>query len=505
MHHEKTVAHQVLEIGGMLSEPPSSILQSTVFADELASQKRLFHTVNLTDIAHTLVESRLGTIPRNSAVELMEALLSLHAVEKLPVLDPSLGDVVTNREALLHDKTSATAFLGAGRARRETINTGFILVIRQDVLRLGKNLCAMIERMLEVTSEHRLTIFPEYTYLQIAQPTTFGHYLSGFAFPAERDLQRLSELYIRLNRCVGGCGSSNGSRMPQDRLMLADLLGFRSLVEHARDAMWQADLPVELGSCLAIIAVNLSRLAEDLMVYTTNEFGLIRLADRHCRASKIMPQKRNPVGLSYLRNVANHMIGIQNALMASGRTPSGQMDSRLEAYRELPLAVDRVSSAVCLVEEILSGIEINEANCRAKLQDSFAVATDLAEGLAMYGGLAFRDAHKVVGRLMATVEKLGYSMDAIDANLVSDISMEVLGRPLDIRNDILPFLMSADEAIRSRTVVGGAAACRVLEMVEELKRRVAQHLVWLNESEREIAFAEEQLLKEARRLISEKL
>ncbi|PKO84712.1 MAG: argininosuccinate lyase [Betaproteobacteria bacterium HGW-Betaproteobacteria-11] len=494
------IQHQVLEIGARLREPPSVILQQTAFAEEVAAQDRLFEAVGLSDIAHTVMQSHLGSIPPGPAAELMAALLHLQRVENRLDLDPALGDVVTNREAWLVEKTPAAGHLGASRARREAITTGFVLLLRKEVLLLTDALCAMVERMAERSATHRSTVFPEYTYLQTAQPTTFGHYLSGFAFPAERDLQRLRGLYIRLNRCPGGCGSSNGSRMSQDRQMLAELLGFDTPVEHARDAMWQADLPVELASCLVMIAVNMSRLAEDLMVFATNEFALLTLAHRHCRASKIMPQKKNPFALSYLRSIANHLLGVQAAIAASGRTPSGQMDSRMEAYRELPVALKSVTTAVTLMTEILDGLELNEINCRATLANSFALATDLAEGLVETGRVDFREAHRVVARLVRTLSDSGRRLEEVNAKLIEEVATEELGHSLGIRDEVLTGLLNVDDAIRARTTIGGASPERVMDAVVTLQERVGTHRAWQRDSTRVIEAAEARLLDAARLL-----
>lgn len=494
------VALAALEIGHRLTEAPSERLVRTAFARDLAAQAGFREAIGLADIAHTLMLARLGTIPPGAAAELLAALLDLQAAGEPRELDPALGDVVTNREARLAERTPAAGHLGASRARREAITTGFTLVLREKVPRLVEALCGLVDILAELAAAHRTTVFPEYTYLQIAQPTSFGHYLAGFAFPAERDLQRLREFFARLDRCPAGCGSSNGTRLPQDREMLAGLLGFRSVAEHARDAMWQADLPVELASCLVMIAVNLSRLAEDSMVYATGEFALLALADRHCRASKIMPQKKNPFALSHLRGLANHLLGVQTAIAASGRTPSGQMDNRTEAYRELPEALDSVTAGVELMAEILAGIRIDEARCRAVLRESFAMATDFAEGLVELGLADFREAHRVAARLVRTLSGAGRRLDEADGELIEAIAREELGRPLELNDADLSGLADFDAALRARATIGGAAPERVLEAVETLRERVRDHRNWARATANAMAAAEASLLAEARRL-----
>ena len=159
---------------------------------------------------------------------------------------------------------------------------------------------------------------PDLTYLQHAQPTTLAHYLLGFVFPIGRDFERLRAGFGRVNRCSGGIGSVNGSGLPLDRGRLADLLGFEGVVTHARDAMWQADMPVELMAAVVAAAINVDRLCEDLQIWVTREFGLAELADDYSRCSVIMPQKKNPYSLAFVRGAAGVLIGRLTA-MASRR------------------------------------------------------------------------------------------------------------------------------------------------------------------------------------------
>ena len=184
--------------------------------------------------------------------------------------------------------------------------------------------------------EFRTALLPDYTYLQAAQPTTFGHYLLGFAYPTLRDLDRIRALYGRVNQSPAGCGSTNGSRLPQDRERLRELLGFEALVRHARDAMWQADLPIEAAAVLTAVLINLDRLAEDLQIYATEEFALVELDDRHARASKIMPQKKNPFALTHVRGAASTMIGTLAASAAIGSNAIGAAGQPPAALRHAP-------------------------------------------------------------------------------------------------------------------------------------------------------------------------
>src|SRR5436190_21340356 len=250
----------------------------------------------------------------------------------------------------------------------------------------------------------------DYTYLQPAQSTTFGHYLLGFAYPLLRDLERLQALFNRTNQSPAGCGSVNGSRLPQNRNRLAELLGFDGLAQHARDAMWQPDSPIETLSVVVSALVNLDRLAEDLQIFATTEFDLIELSEGHARASVIMPQKKNPYALAYVRGATNELIGMQTSVAALGRTPSGQVDNRIFMYGDVPRALEMATGVATLMGGVLNGMSFHSSVATERLANGFTTATDLAEMITLETGLDFRTAHRIVGRLVREATQANLTM-----------------------------------------------------------------------------------------------
>src|SRR5437764_374013 len=254
------------------------------------------------------------------------------------------------------------------------------------------------ERQLEgvgLAESHIQTLMPDYTYLQQAQPTTLGHYLLGFAYPVLRDLDRVGACYGRTNMSPAGVGGVNGTRWPIDRDRLAALLGFDGLTTHARDAMWQADQPLEVMSVVTAALLNLDRLAEDLQVWVTSEFDLIELSERHVRGSMVMPQKKNPYALAFVRGVASATIGRLAGAATLGRTPSGQMDNRIFAYGEVPRALDLAIETTRLMGAVLGGLAVNRKLMARRAHEGWAQATDLAEAVVVETGLDYRAAPRV--------------------------------------------------------------------------------------------------------------
>jgi argininosuccinate lyase len=464
---------KVLEIGTRLKSPPSARMIESAFTAELSHQMQLFEAIGLVDIAHTLATIELGTIPKSQGHLLLAQLLALQTKPESFVMTPARGDIYTNREAWLAERTESVGWLGAGRARREATTTAFILVLRHKLVEFIETLVMLATTIVEKAEQHSLSIMPDYTYLQAAQPTTFGHYLLGFAYPLLRDLERLESFLARLNLSPMGCGSTNGSRLLQGRQALADLLGFNGVVPHARDAMWQADLFIESASILTTSSINLSRLAEDLQVYSTQEFGLVELDDRHARASKIMPQKKNPFALTHIRGVANKMIGVTASVTASARTPSGQPDNRLLIYGELPDAMQTVNNAASLMAEVLEDITFNAERGRALVASGWVMSTDLAEALVIECGLDFRRAHQLVAFLAS--EHQGKSIMELDHQTLMQSAERVIGHPIILTEQQLKSALDVNLAIQARTEPGGTAVDSMNNMIAECRQKLANH------------------------------
>lgn len=464
----------VLEIGERLTEGPSERLTDVAFDRELQAQQCLGRAIGWVDLAHTLTLAERGVIPQVSARALIAALLCLHEAPSSFGPTAERGDLYTNREAWLADHTDAVGWLGVARARREALTTAYHLVLCDELLGLEWALAEAAGALIAASLRHRDTLMPDYTYLQAAQPTTFGHYIQSFAWPTLRDLDRVQALYDRVDECPAGIGSSNGSVITQNRQKLADRLGFRQPVRHARDAMWQADIALEATAAALTSVVNLDRLAEDLMVFASAEFGFVKLSDCHARASKIMPQKRNPFALAFVRASANRLIGVQAGIAAAARTPSGQLDNRLFAYQDVPDAVRSAGEVASLVAECVKELSFDGARALAALDDRSTCASDLAERLMLANGIDYRSAHGVVGCLIGMLEEKGRSLaDATVSNVCE--ALRKAGLPSNgVTDGLLAAALDPATCISARADVGGAAPEEVAAMASALEAAVSE-------------------------------
>jgi len=272
--------------------------------------------------------------------------------------------------------------------------------------------------------------------------------------------------------------------------------------------MWQADLAIEALGVACAAAVGLDRLAEDLALFATAEFGFIALSDAHARASKAMPQKKNPYALAYVRSVANRTIGVQAGIAAASRTPSGQMDNRLAAYGDVPAALDAVAGAAALLSEVVRNLRFDQSAARRALERSWTFAAELAELVMREGGVDHRTAHALVGRLARARREDEFAAHTSRTGClptVDDVAAaarEMLGREIRLQPRELADVVDARAAIERRSGPGGASPARVLEMAAEVHERAAAIAAWSDET-RAIAAAAERALFDAARSFAE--
>jgi argininosuccinate lyase len=489
-------------VPGRLKRGPAPELIESANRLELSNAPFLYEGLSLGDMAHVIMLMEQEIIPWASGRALLAALLAAHTtpVDQFP-FDPAWGDVYTNRERAVRQQVpDVGGWLRAGRARREVTNIAYRLAVRRRILGLLGALVGLAAVVVDRAEEHAGTLMPDYTYLQQAQPTTLGHYLLGFVYPMLRDSERFRACFARINRCPGGIGSVNGSRLPLDRQRVAELLGFDGVIHHTRDAMWQADTPIEVTAAIVTLLVNLDRLAEDLQVWVTQEFSLVELADGYSRSSVIMPQKKNPYSLTYVRGLTNVAIGHLVAMANVGRTPTGQPDNRIFAYGQVPQALDMAADAVRLMAGVMGTLRVNVEQMAHRSRLGYSQATDLADVIMLTCGLPYEGAHRVVGQVVAAALEQGVAAEGISVQMIDDAARAVTGRPLHLQPAVLAEALDPPAIVATRTGLGGAAPEPMRAMIDECRRMLAQVQGWRDETEHRLATAEAALTDRARDL-----
>ncbi|MBI4673891.1 MAG: argininosuccinate lyase [Chloroflexi bacterium] len=478
-------------------QQPAPELIDAAFRFETEDAPLLHHDLTLCDLAHLLHLNELALIPAYAAPRLLRLVLELD--NDVQIYDPARGDGFTNREAWLTARAPDVAgYYATGRARREATTVAFRLRVRRELLGLTRANIALQTALLDLAAQHVETVMSDYTYLQQAHPTTFAHYLLTFVYPLRRDFTRVREAFTLLNQSPAGIGSTNGSRLPLDRQRLAGLLGFDAVIPHARDAMWQVDAPVQALSAAATLLLHLDRLAEDLQIFNSTEFGMIELADEFARASVIMPHKKNPYSLAFVRGVANALLARVTEMYAIARTPSAQVDNRILAHGAVPRALELATRSVRLVTGVLRTLRVNTERMRRWVDAGFTQATDVAELLAAENGLPYATAHQIVARVVRELMAQNQTARELTVALLDAAAREITGHALQLDAAQLAAALDPMTIVSTRSGLGGAAPIRVREMIDDCRADLEMQRAWTDETARRIEDAETHLLEQAK-------
>ncbi len=470
------------------------------FALEVDDAPLLHHWLNLADLAHVVVLREQGLIPEAAAARLVDVLVEADTVPAESFgYDPAYGELYNCRERRFAEQIGDDAgWLHVARTRREAVRVAVRLRLRHDVLDLVEAAAGFCAATSEAASRHATTYLADQTYLQHAQPSTFGHYLLSFVPPVERDLHRLLAEIDVLSGSPAGVGSTNGGRLGYDRTRAAQLLGFDRVLEHTRDAMWQTDGPVAAVSAATSLVVTLSKLAEDLEIWASDEFAWVELSDGHARSSVMMPQKRNPYALGMVRAHAGVLIGRLTGLLATSRTPSARSDGLIVAYGEVPRALVRATAATRLMAGVVDGVQADAGAMGRALDASFTQATDIAEHVMSTRGLDYRSAYQVVAHAVRATAADGGSGRDITSSRLDEAAVAVLGAPLGIDPEELAEVVDPIAIVATRTGIGGAAPETVRDMADRFGRAAAEQRAAAHDLGVRLASAEAELVRIAR-------
>jgi argininosuccinate lyase len=489
--------------GGRLRGGAASELVSAAYAAESAHGPRLAHGLSLADLAHAVALVEGGDLASDDGPELLRGLLELHEIpgDEFP-WDPAAGDAFNSREAELERRIgrSAAGWLSAGRPRREAFRVGLRLTTRAGVRELHDALLDQAAALARHARATQTALATDYTYLQPAQPTTVGHLLLTYAYPALRDAARMRELHAALGLSVAGAGGSAGSRWALDRARLAELLGCDGLIEHAKDAAWQSDVYLDLLAALAIAATHQSELAQDLEIYASQEFGLVELADAHSRASALMPQKKNPYALAAVRTQAGQAAGDVAAALVALHTGSARTDHFHLLNGSVPRALGEAVAVARLTASVIDGLELHPARFEEIARTSFVTAADVADVLALHGGLDYRSAHKVVGRAVRDLVDAGDAPSALTPARLSAAAEQAIGRTVEIDPQVLRDALDPAACAAARRQTGSSSPEAMREMLEHLDATLAHDAAWSEAAVTRAVSAEAALIARAREL-----
>ena len=489
--------------GGRLRGAAAGELVAAAYAAESAHGPRLARGLSLADLAHAVALVEGGDVGGEDATSLLRGLLELHAIpgDEFP-WDPSLGDAFNAREAELERRVgrAAAGWLSAGRPRREAFRVALRLTARVGAGDLHDAFVDQAAALARHARATRTALATDYTYLQPAQPTTIGHLLLTYAYPALRDAERARASHAALSASVAGAGGSAGSRWSLDRVRLAELLGCDGLVEHAKDAAWQADVYLELLGALAVAATHQSQLAQDFEIYASQEFGLVELADAHSRASALMPQKKNPYALAAIRTQAGQAAGDLAGALVALHTGSARTDHFHLLNGTVPRALDEAVSIARLTASVLDGIELRTERFAQVARESFVTAADVADVLALSGQVDYRSAHTIVGRAVRDLVEAGEPPSQLTPDRLAAAAEATIGRPVQLDEGDLRDALDPAACAATRRQVGSSSAAAMDEMLDGLDSTLAEHESWSRAARERESSVETALLERAREL-----
>jgi len=378
---------------------------------------------------------------------------------------PELEDIHMNIETRLAEIVGEPARrLHTARSRNDQVATDFKLWVRMLLDNVDAALADLQVALIAKAEAHVETLMPGYTHLQTAQPITFGFHLMAYVEMLGRDRSRFADARARLNESPLGAAALAGTSFPIDRHMTAELLGFDRPSANAMDAVSDRDFALEFLSGAAICAVHLSRLAEEIVIWSSDRFAFITLSDAYTTGSSIMPQKRNPDAAELVRAKPGRIIGsLTGLLIVLKGLPLAYGKDMQEDKEGVFDAADSLGIAIAATAGMVSDMEPNADAMRAALRVGFPTATDLADYLVRELGIPFREAHHISGSIVALAASRGCDLD--------EVPLEEMQALEPLINENVIAVLGVDNAVAARKSYGGTAPSEVMARIADAKKR----------------------------------
>jgi argininosuccinate lyase len=374
-------------------------------------------------------------------------------------------DIHLNIEARLFELIGQPAGrLHTARSRNDQVATDFKLWVRDAIDRVDAAITALQAALIDQAETHAATVMPGFTHLQVAQPVTFGHHLLAYVEMLGRDRGRLGDARRRLNESPLGAAALAGTSFPIDRDATAKALGFDRPAANSLDAVSDRDFALEFLAAAAIAATHLSRLAEEIVIWTSEPFRLVRLSDAFTTGSSIMPQKRNPDAAELVRGKAGRLIGTLAGLLAVMKgLPLAYAKDMQEDKAPVFEAADTLELCLAAMAGMVLDMKADEAAMRRIADSGFSTATDLADWLTRTLGMPFREAHRVTGALVKRAEARRCALVDLPLEEMRRVDPRITKAVYDV--------LTVEQSVASRTSFGGTAPDNVARAVADARKR----------------------------------
>jgi len=450
----------------LFSEPMSELVQR--YTASVGFDRRLALADIEGSLAHAEMLAAQGIVSQQDLADIRRGMAQIRAEIEAGRFEwkLELEDVHLNIEARLTALVGdAGKRLHTGRSRNDQVATDVRLWLRGEIDRLAPLLAEMQRALVELAARHTETVMPGYTHMQVAQPVSFAHHLLAYVEMFARDAERLGEVRARVNRLPLGAAALAGTSWPLDRERVARTLGFDGVCQNSLDAVSDRDFAIEFTAFASLCMVHVSRLAEEIVLWMSQNFGFIDLADRYCTGSSIMPQKRNPDVAELARGKSGRVIGHLMGLLTlmKGQPLTYNKDNQ-EDKEPLFDTVDTLAATLRIMAEMVSGIVVKPEAMERAARRGYATATDLADYLAKKG-LPFRDAHEAVAHAVKLALARGVDL--------AELPLAELKALHPLIGDDAPAALTLRGSLDARSLVGGTAPAQVRVQIERHRRRLA--------------------------------
>lgn len=437
------------------------------FSASVAFDRRLAEYDILGSIVHAEALFRAKLLTRQEALAIKRALAEMLTEwrEGRLRLDPRWEDIHLNVERRLIRKVGPLGGkLHTGRSRNDQVALDMRMYFRDQTRRCLQRLSTLVNSLLDLAEKHHTVIMPGYTHTRRAQPLLLAHHLLAYAEMFLRDQARFQDLFPRLNQCPLGAGALAGTAYPLDRQFVARALGFAGVCRNSVDAVSDRDYLLEFGAAAAITMIHLSRLMEELILWSGEEFGFLDLPDEFTTGSSMMPNKKNPDACELVRGKTGRVLGALMALFTVMKgTPLAYNRDFQEDKEGMFDAADTLLHCLEITAALLPGVTVHADRMRQAAEQGFILATDLADYLVKKG-LPFRQAHQVVGRIVRHCLNQG--------RILSDLTLSELKKFSPRFQKDVAAVLSLEASLRARAVIGGTAPARVRREIVRLRRQL---------------------------------
>ncbi len=441
--------------GGRFAEGPAAVMRE--INASIPFDKRLWRQDVAASKAHVAMLGATGIVSTDDAATIsvgLDAVAADYAATGVAD-DLALEDIHMQTEARLAEKIGPVAGrLHTARSRNDQVATDFRLWVRDAIDQVDAALGAFQDALIDRAEEHADSVMPGFTHLQSAQPVTLGHHLMAYHEMIARDRSRFADARERMNQCPLGSAALAGTGFPIDRAMTAAALGFDAPTRNSLDAVSDRDFALDYLMAATQVALHLSRLAEEFILWASQPFGFVSLSDQWSTGSSIMPQKRNPDAAELVRGHSGRIAGCMTALVMTMKgLPLAYSKDMQDDKPPVFEAHDLLGLSIAAMTGMVASATFRTQRMRAAAELGFATATDLADWLVRVGDIPFREAHHITGRAVKRAEEQGVALDRL-----SLVDLQAIDSRIDARGY---GVLGVDASVAARASFGGTAPSRV--------------------------------------------